>query len=259
MDTDFVKVYEDNYDKLFSLAYRLMANKEEAEDVLQEAFLNAYNAYPKFQNKSQVSTWLYRIVVNCAYKSMKKIKRLPVYDIAPRFNMTKDEFFEKMKSYETVEDVVLTNNMREQCLQLFLKCIPTKQRTAFALKVLLDLSCEDVSEIMDISVGAVKTNVYRARLAMKENMEDKCSYINPDSPCECKNWAAYAVKFNRKDMIPELRISKEIDYEKIYNKEMKFLSKLVLLYSKYPEKQSYQDFIKKIRIIIEEKSLKILS
>jgi len=187
MELSFDKVYKNHYDKLYKLAYRLMGNTEDAEDILQEAFLNAYGAYPKFQNKSEVSTWLYRIVVNCAYKNMKILKRLPVYDIAPRFNMTKDEFFEKLKSYESVENEVMVNCMREQCLQLFLKCIPSKHRTAFVLEVLLMLPCTDVSKIMDISVGAVKTNVYRARLRMKENMEDKCSYINPDSPCKCKN------------------------------------------------------------------------
>ena len=75
MELNFDKVYEEQYDKLYKLAYRLTANKQEAEDVLQEAFLNAYSAFPKFQNKSQISTWLYRIVVNCSYKNMKKLKR----------------------------------------------------------------------------------------------------------------------------------------------------------------------------------------
>lgn len=259
MEIDFDRVYKEQYDKMYKLAYRLMANKEEAEDVLQEAFLHAYSAYPKFQNKSQISTWLYRIVVNCSYKNMKKLKRLPVYDIASGYGMTKDEFFEKLKYYEPVEDEVMVNSMREQCLQLFLKCMPSKQRTAFTLKVLLNLSCEDVAEIMDISVGAVKTNVYRARLRLKENMEDKCSYINPDSPCNCKNWVAYAIKNNRKNMIPSFPLDKEIDYNKVFEKEMNFLSKIVLLYDKYPERMPSHIFVENIKNLISKKSLGILS
>ena len=259
MKLNFDKVYEDQYDKLYKLAYRLMANKEEAEDVLQEAFLCAYNAYSKFENKSQISTWLYKIVVNCAYRNMKKLNKLPIYEIAPRYNMTKDEFFEKLKSYETVEDEVMVNCMREQCLQLFLKCMPSKQRIAFVLKVLIDLHYEDVSQIMGISIGAVKTNVYRARLRLKENMEDKCSYINPESPCNCKNWVAYAVKNNKMDMIPRFPMDKEIDYNMIFRKEMDFLSKILFLYDKYPEKMPYGRFIQNIKGIISKKSLKILS
>lgn len=259
MEPDFSRVYEENYDQLFKLAYRLTGNKEDAEDVLQEAFLNAYGSYARFENKSQVSTWLYRIVVNCAYKYIKKLKRLPVYDVAPRFNMTKDEFFEKLKTYDSVEDEVMNNYMREECLQLFLKCIPSKQRIAFVLKILLDMSCEEVAQIMDISVGAVKNNVYRARLLMKENMDDKCSYINPNSPCECKNWVAYMVENNKMDMIPKLKLNTEIDYNKIFEKEMSFLSKLMLLYGKYPETENYQCFLVRIKDIVSKKSLKILS
>ena len=259
MELDFDIIYEEQYDKLYKLAYRLTANKEEAEDVLQEAFLSAYSAYPKFQNKSQVSTWLYRIVVNCAYKNIKKLKRLPVYDIAPEYNLTTDEFFEKLKSYAPVEDQVMVNCMREQCLQLFLKCMPSKQRVAFVLKVLLDLPGEDVAQIMGISVGAVKTNVYRARLRMKENMEDKCSYINPDSPCHCKNWVAYAIANNKMDMIPNFPLNKEIDYDLIFAKEMDFLSKVKFLYDKYPEKMAYRSFIENIKNLISQKSLEILS
>ncbi|MDD4494943.1 MAG: RNA polymerase sigma factor [Eubacteriales bacterium] len=259
MVTDFDKIYEEQYDKMYKLAYRLMANKEEAEDVLQEAFLHAYSAYPKFQNKSQISTWLYKIVVNCSYKNMKRLKRLPVYDIASRYDISKDEFFEKLKYYEPVENEVMVNSMREQCLQLFLKCIPSKQRTAFTLKVLLNLSCEDVAEIMDISVGAVKTSVYRARLRMKENMEDKCSYINPNSPCNCKNWVAYAIQNNRMDLISNFPLDKKIDYNKIFEKEMNFLSKIVFLYSKYPERIPFRIFAENIKSLISKKSLEVLS
>lgn len=259
MDLSFEQLYEVHYERLYKLAYRLMGSKEEAEDILQEAFLNAYKAYPNFRNESQAGTWLYTIVTNCAYKSMKKLKRLPVYDIAPKFDMTKEDFFEKIKYYEPVENEVMLNCMREQCLQLFLKCMPKKQRTAFVLIVLLGLSGEEVSNIMGMSIGAVKTNVYRARLRMKENMEDKCSYINPKSPCQCKNWVAYAVANNKMDMIPNIKLEKELDYTNIFNKEMGFLQRLVFLYDKYPKKNTGEEFIEKMKNIISEKSLKILS
>ena len=258
MKADFNKVYEEQYDQMYKLAYRLMANKEEAEDVQQEAFLQAYSAYPKFRNKSQISTWLYKIVVNCAYKNMKKIKRLPVYDIAARYDMTSDEFFESLNFYEPVENELMVNSMREECLQLFLKCIPSKQRIAFTLKVLLHLSCEEIAEIMESSVGAVKNNVYRARLRLQENMEDKCSYINPENPCQCKNWVAYAVK-NKRDMIPEFPLDKEIDYNRIFEKEMGFLSKILILYDKYPERAPFKSFNENLKSIISQKTLEILS
>lgn len=259
LELGFASVYEAQYDKLFSVAYRLTGRKEDAEDVIQEAFMNAYKSYRGFRGESQISTWLYKIVVNCSYNYIKKQRKLPVVDISSSLNMNQNEFFEMIKSYESVEDVVLTNDMRETCLQLFLKCIPKKQKIAFVLKVLLDLSAQEVASIMDISVGAVKTSVYRARLSMKENMEGKCSYINPVNPCNCKNWVAYAIKNNRMDQIQKVKLQKTIDYEEIYTSEMDFLSKVVMLYNNYPERQPYEEFVLHIKDMISSNSLKLLS
>lgn len=259
MDMDFNKLYEKNYSKLFSVAYRLTGRKEDAEDVLQEAFFNAYKSYGEFQGKSMVSTWLYKIVVNCSYKYMKKQKKLPVVDISAGLNMSQNEFFEMIKSYEPVEDEVLVNDMRQSCLHLFLKCIPKKQRIAFVLKVLLDLPVKEVALIMDVSEGTVKTNVYRARLSMKENMEDKCSYIKPDNPCSCKNWVAYAKKTNKMDQIPRVKPQNAVNYQEIYEKEIDFLTKVVMLYNSYPENKPYNEFINNIKGMICGNSLKLLS
>lgn len=259
MELDFGNVYRELYGKLFSVAYRITGSKENAEDVIQESFVKAYHAYRGFRGESQISTWLYKIVVNCSYHHIKKQARLPVYGISARLNISPDEVFERIKSYESVEDVVLTNDMRETCLQLFLECIPKKQKIAFVLKVLLDLSIQEVASIMGISISAVKTNVYRARLSMKENMEDRCSYINPDNPCNCKNWVAYAIKNNRTDQVRNVKLQKTIDYEKIYNTEMDFLTKVVMLYGNCPEYQPYEEFVQRIKEMISSSSLKLFS
>lgn len=259
MEIDFNGIYEENYDKLFSVAYRLTGRREDAEDVIQETFINAYKAYDQFKNKSSLSTWLYKIAVNCSYRYIKKQRKLPVYDISAKLEITPNEFFERIKAYESVEDVVLTNNMRQECLHLFLKCIPKKQRIAFVLKVLLGLSIAEVAEIMETTQGAVKTNVYRARLSMKENMEDKCSYLDPNNPCQCKNWVAYAIKNNTMDLIPKVVSAENTDYQRIYDTEIDFLSKVVMLYNDYPERQSYGEFTRNIKNIISDKNLKILS
>ncbi len=259
MDMDFSRLYERNYEKLFAAAYRLTGRREDAEDVLQEAFLNAYKAFGEFRGESTVTTWLYRIVVNCANRYMKKIKQLPVVDISAQLNISQNEFFEMIKTGETVEETALVDDMRESCLQLFLKCIPQKQRVAFVLKVFLKLSTEEVAEIMGISEGAVKTNVYRARQSMKENMEDKCSYINPDSPCQCKNWVAYAIKNNKMDKIQRVKLQRSVDYEKIFSSEIDFLAKLVLMYDNYPEREPYEEFMNRIKTMVSNHSLQLFS
>ena len=65
-------IYRKNYQKLYTLAFRMTGNREDSEDILQTSFLNAYRAFPKFRNNSSVYTWLYRIVMNTAQKNITK-------------------------------------------------------------------------------------------------------------------------------------------------------------------------------------------
>jgi len=90
-------------------------------------------------------------------------------------------------------------------------------------------------------------------------MVDKCSYINPNYPCQCKNWVAYAIENNKMDMITTIQDHRDLDYYALFKEEMNFLDKLVFLYDKCPEKMPYEDFIEKIKDVVSEKSLKILS
>ena len=79
-------------------------------------------------------------------------------------------------------------------MKLFLNCMLKKQRIAFTFRVLMDLSIGDIASIMDISESAVKINIYRARQHMKNNMEGRCSLIDPKNSCSCSLWAKYIQK-----------------------------------------------------------------
>ncbi|ODA39183.1 RNA polymerase sigma factor [Desulfosporosinus sp. BG] len=180
----FDHLYADNYEKLYQLAYRLTGNREDAEDVVQEAWLNAYRSRAQFQGKSSQYTWLFKITLRCAYRFIKKKqKSLPIEDLAARMGIKEKEVFSKMKLLTPVEDQVLIAEMRESCLQMFMHCLPKQQRITFILKILLDLPGGDVADIMEISEGAVKVNVHRARSHMKENIEGRCSLIKASNPC----------------------------------------------------------------------------
>lgn len=259
MKQDFQILYGEFYEKLFKVAYRLTGKKEDAEDIIQEAFLSAYKYYPKFLGNSSALTWLYKIVVNCAYRYLKKQKKLPIENITSNLNMKESDFFESLQSNESVEDVAIADDIRETCLQMFIDCMPKKQRIAFVLKVILNLSIEDIASIMNISKSDVKINIYRARKNMRENMEGRCSFINPNNPCSCKLWAYYAIKNNKTHLIPNNPYVNKINYDEILNSDIDCLSKLVIIYNSNPEPQSYEKFIKSIEDLIAEKSLKLLS
>jgi len=257
---EFEKLYEGCYEQLYRAAFRLTGSREDAEDIIQETYFNAYQAFERFEQKSAVGTWLYRIMLNCAYRHMKRVKKLPIQIIASEKGISESEFWESVKSNESVEESAIIDDIRETCIQLFLICMPRKQRVAFTLKVLMQLTSAEVAEIMDISESAVKVNVYRAKQHLKNNMEGRCSLINPKYPCQCANWYGYLIETGKISRIPAYRSIKERDRDlDLLFSEMDFLHQVKALYSRQPEPEAYEKFIRKIKSIISNGTLKIFA
>ncbi len=261
---EFEEIYKANFDKLLKVAYRITGTIHDAEDVLQEAYINAFKSISQFNQKSSISTWLYKITLNCSLKYIKKRQTFPVSYMAREQGITENEFFEKLKSIEPVEDEVLYNDMRETCIQMFIECLPKKQRVSFVLKVIMGLPAYEVSKILDTSESAVKTNVFRARKAIKMHIEGKCSLINPKAPCQCALWVNYAVKTGKKGSIPQLNSSNRSfnDLSKKISGEINFLNKVAILYDNKIQSLSSSQFISAMRKIISgntSSSFKIFS
>lgn len=252
--------YKNYHDRLYRAAYRITGNHEDAEDALQEAYLLAYQAFPAFRGQSAVSTWFYRITVNSAHKFIRQRKGFPVSAMARSAGISEAAFFERLADHEDVEDTVVTENIRETCLQMFLECMPRKQRIAFVLNVLMELPGNEVAEIMEITTGAVKTNVYRARQHMLNTMEGRCALIKAGNPCRCALWAAYTVK-NGKDVLfsnsTPVRNS-NLDYKTLALSELNFLEKVMALYNASPGGCTGDEFIERMRILIVEGDLHLL-
>jgi len=260
LESQFETFYHEYYEKLFRTAFRLTGNREDAQDVVQEAYINAFKSFAKFNHNSSFGTWIYRIMLNCTYRYMTKRDKLPIQIIMAERGISQTEFWESIKSKESVEDQAMVDDIRETCLQLFLNCIPKKQRIAFTLKILMELSIEEVADIMGISESAVKINVYRAKRHLKDNMEDKCSFIDPKNPCQCRNWVKYLIDTGKADLIAHNPVKKrsQADMTLIWT-EIDFLRKTIRLFDHQPDHTSYREFREKIKEIISKQTLKILT
>jgi len=143
-----------------------------------------------------------------------------------------------------VEEQAIVEDIRETCLQLFLNCMPKKQRIAFTLKILMELSIKEVADIMGISEGAVKINVYRAKQHLKDNLEERCSFIDPENPCQCGTWLKYLIDTGKADLISAYnpaRSRSTAEMSVIWT-EMDFLRKTMRLYDHQPGHTSYLEF-----------------
>ncbi|MCH7612173.1 MAG: RNA polymerase sigma factor [Candidatus Marinimicrobia bacterium] len=150
-------------EKIMVLAYQLMKNKQDAEDLYQDAFVKAYNNIRSFRFESSFYTWLYRITVNTALNMKRKMSR-----------MRTQEPIENYDPIENIPEPVSTNKRGEinRAIKAATNELPEKQRTAFILKYLQDLKIKDVSAIMGISEGTVKKYLFRAMEKMRIQLKE---------------------------------------------------------------------------------------
>lgn len=147
------------------VAYSLLGNHEDARDVAQEAFVNAYRSLGRFRGGSQFSTWLYRIVVNECKDVHRRRARQPAVVASvgePEESVNGRTIFVDVDDPSAGPRDQMANHELSRRLSGSIEALPMQQRTAFALHHLHGLTLEEVATVMRCRVGTVKSHVFRA-------------------------------------------------------------------------------------------------
>lgn len=156
--------------KLMSLVSRYVSDYQEAQDVVQEAFIKAYRALPKFRGDSAFYTWLYRIGVNTAKNHLEAKKRRPsASDVQVEDAENFDEAY-RLRDANTPEHQMLTTEI-EKTIFAALDSLPDELRTALSLREFEGLSYEEIADIMQCPVGTVRSRIFRAREALDQKIK----------------------------------------------------------------------------------------
>jgi len=175
--TALVKKYEST---VYSFAFKVCRDEEKAEETLQDTFVNVYRKLDQFNGKAKFSTWLYQIVTNnCLMKRRRtKLDRASVSLDTPERN--KEESLEEIAiqpihtipiDKETPQDEIMQKELREH-LDKAILTLPMDHRIAFILRDVEGRSSEEVAKILKISVPAVKSRLRRARVALREQLQE---------------------------------------------------------------------------------------
>ncbi len=153
---------------IYRLALKMLANPQDAEDVLQNTFLKAIQALSKFEGRSSLSTWLYRIAVNESLMLIRR--RKPEIDIASKTE--DDEESELLLTQFTdwccLPESELMSSEAQGYLDEAIQELSEKLRLVFILRDIEKLSITETSETLEISESAVKLRLLRARLQLRE-------------------------------------------------------------------------------------------
>lgn len=155
--------------RVFNLAYRMLGHADDAHDVAQEAFLRVYDALPRFRGDSAFSTWLYRIVMNTCHDELNRRRRRPPTLTELEIADIEGTAPVEVAAAEDTEDLVLSAE-RRRVLHAAIAALPEIYRAVLVLYDLQGFSYDEMTQILKVNLGTVKSRLNRARTMLRENL-----------------------------------------------------------------------------------------
>src|SRR3954464_11840439 len=189
-----VKRYDRN---VFRIAQHITQNREDAEDVVQDAFLKAYSNLGQFQGQSKFYTWLVRIAVNEALMKLRKRRPERMVSLDEDVKTEEDSLPREVADWSPNPEQQYTQAELRDILGKTIQGLPAGFRTVFVLRDVEGLSTEETAEALELSIPAVKSRLLRARLQLRERLG---RYFQRREPGEGKSGGAKGGDVKDKDV-----------------------------------------------------------
>ena len=165
--SELVRRYEG---KIFRLAQHITQNREDAEDVLQETFLKAYEHLDQFQGNSKFYTWIVRIAVNQALMKLRKRKTDKTVSMDETLDTGEDTVAREIATWDPNPEQRYSQQEMRKILEEAVDSLSPPYRAVFVLRDIDELSTEETAEALDLSIPAVKSRLLRARLQLRDKL-----------------------------------------------------------------------------------------
>jgi RNA polymerase sigma-70 factor (ECF subfamily) len=163
---EIVEIYKN---KVYQICFRMLGNRHEAEDAAQEAFIRAFVNINKFNQELKFSTWLFRIATNLCIDKIRKKK--PDFYLDAEVSGTDGlNMYSQIASDTELPENELESLELQEAVQKEILKLPDKYRTVIVLKYIEELSLNEISEILDLPLGTVKTRIHRGRDALRQQL-----------------------------------------------------------------------------------------
>jgi len=163
---ELVSLYQD---KLYHMAYRMLNNRQEAEDVVQDTFLRVYKNLDRYDDTMKFSTWIYRIATNLSIDRLRQRKLSYSLDAESTDHEGLDGYSMIPSDDRTPESETLLSELQETIRQA-IDTLPPKYKTVMVLRYLQDMSLQEIGDVLDMPVTTVKTRVHRGREFMRKRL-----------------------------------------------------------------------------------------
>ena len=167
---DFRSIVEEYTNLVYGVAYRMMSNAQDAEDVTQETFLSAFRHWDSFRGGSSVGTWLYRIAVNSSLMRLRKEKRARASRVDPGYGDF-DVLDWAPDPSGTPEEHAINSELREEMVKALAE-LPSDLRAAVVLRDVQGMSNAESAAVLEVSVPSMKAKLHRGRVLLRKRLEE---------------------------------------------------------------------------------------
>jgi RNA polymerase sigma factor (sigma-70 family) len=157
---------------IYNLIFRMIRNKEDVEDLTQEAFIKAFNSLDKFDKQFSFSTWLFKIATNNCIDYLRK-KKLNTFSIDKEIGSEDDDYQFEIPDSERTPDKNLMENERKKILEEAIENLPNKYKSVILLRHRDEKDYEEIAKKLKLPLGTVKAHIFRGRELLNKYLKDK--------------------------------------------------------------------------------------
>ncbi len=173
-------------DFIFNLSFRMFGNIEDAKDASQEIWIKVITKLSSFKNNSGFRTWLYRLAVNHILNFKKTKKEQALSSFEQHRALIENLKSEELSAVYNVENALLEQETKVECMTGMLLCLNREQRIVFILGSVFNFNSRLGAEFLNVSPENFRQQLSRARKQLRNYMNNECSLINPNGKCSCK-------------------------------------------------------------------------
>ncbi len=168
----FHKLRMKYYDAIFKLVNRMVHNRQEVEDLTQEAFIKAFTSLDRFDNQYSFSTWLYKIATNNSIDYIRK-KKLQTFSINKPVESEENDYSFELPDTEPEPDQELISSQRKKMLDEAMNSLPPKYRQVILMRHVDEKEYQEIAKALKLPLGTIKAHIFRARELLYKQLRDK--------------------------------------------------------------------------------------
>jgi len=259
---DFNTIVEAHSSRVFNLAFRVTGNRQDAEDVVQETFLNVFRGLGRFRGESELSTWIYRITLNASLRVKRKIGDAASLDqLEERIQAMADEVPDEVRSWfadpaKAALVQALLTEINQGCLHFMTFRLTDDQRVVYLMREVLGFSHAEIASVLQVSENVVKARLHRAKAKLEAYFTARCQWLNPETPgCTCQSRVGFAIALDpeilRRVRMNALESKETAQFAGFVSLQVGSISEL---YEKLPPLRYKAEMVKKYLTELEKKN-----